>query len=241
MMAHALDTPAPATIILISGDRDFVYVVSILALRQYRIVVINPNASAHTRLRNQAEAVYRWPDDFLSDSSHPTSSVASGPGIPPPRGPNKNVPSILDDFGTTPASQRGSASMSGVFTLQLLPTQSPGASIPPTPPAPISPTSTPPESSMLPDKSNIPPEFKPLVKVLLQQHTLGNKRVEYLQLSTLLSEETCPLTGLYESAGVKRLRQYVKCAESHSIIHVVGDFRNGNAQIELCWPATSKK
>jgi len=40
MMAHAIDHPAPGTIMLISGDRDFVYAVSTLRLRRYRVIVI---------------------------------------------------------------------------------------------------------------------------------------------------------------------------------------------------------
>lgn len=78
-MAHAFDTPAPATIILISGDRDFVYAVSILALRRYRMVVINPKCT-HIGLKNSAEAVYQWPDDFLSDSSRTGIRDVPGPG-----------------------------------------------------------------------------------------------------------------------------------------------------------------
>ncbi|KAI0637218.1 limkain-b1-type NYN domain-containing protein, partial [Trametes polyzona] len=60
MMAHAMDNPAPATIILISGDRDFLYVVSTLSLRQYRIVLLAPK-SAYGGLKGQADAVYNWP------------------------------------------------------------------------------------------------------------------------------------------------------------------------------------
>jgi len=66
MMAYAIDTPAPATIILISGDRDFVYAVSILCLRQYSLVVLAP-AVAHSSLKAQATAVYAWPGDVLPE------------------------------------------------------------------------------------------------------------------------------------------------------------------------------
>ena len=66
MMAHAIDTPAPSTIILISGDRDFVYAVSVLGLRQYRVVLLAPRA-AHSSLKAQASTVYNWPDDCLPD------------------------------------------------------------------------------------------------------------------------------------------------------------------------------
>ena len=65
-MAHAIDNPAPMTIILISGDRDFVYAVSILSLRQYRVVLLAPRA-AYGGLKAQASAVYNWPDAFLPE------------------------------------------------------------------------------------------------------------------------------------------------------------------------------
>ncbi|KAI0781180.1 NYN domain-containing protein [Trametes elegans] len=64
MMAYAIDNPAPATIILISQDRDFVYAVSILSLRQYNIVLLAPKAT-YGGLKAQADAVYNWPEDFL--------------------------------------------------------------------------------------------------------------------------------------------------------------------------------
>lgn len=67
MMAFAIDTPAPATIILITGDRDFVYAVSILSLRQYRLVVLAPTA-AHGTLKGQAAEVYAWPADLLPEN-----------------------------------------------------------------------------------------------------------------------------------------------------------------------------
>ncbi|PIL23777.1 hypothetical protein GSI_13527 [Ganoderma sinense ZZ0214-1] len=66
MMAHAIDNPAPTTIVLISGDRDFIYAVSILSLRQYRIVLLAPRA-AYGGLKAQASAVHNWPDDFLPE------------------------------------------------------------------------------------------------------------------------------------------------------------------------------
>lgn len=78
-MAWAIDNPAPATIILISGDRDFVYAVSILSLRQYRIVLLAPR-SAHGGLKGQADVVYNWPEDFLPE----LPAVALSEATPPP-------------------------------------------------------------------------------------------------------------------------------------------------------------
>ena len=86
-MAYAIDNPSPTTIMLISGDRDFVYAVSILSLRQYRIVLLSPRAT-HISLKAQASAVYHWPDDVLPDFPSPDT-------ISRPRTVN---PETLEDF-----------------------------------------------------------------------------------------------------------------------------------------------
>ena len=64
MLAHVIDNPAPSTIILISGDRDFAYALSILRLRCYRVVLITlPNA--HQCLKAQASLCFDWVSDVL--------------------------------------------------------------------------------------------------------------------------------------------------------------------------------
>ncbi|KAI0831050.1 NYN domain-containing protein [Trametes gibbosa] len=90
MMAHAIDNPAPATIILISGDRDFVYAVSILSLRQYKIVLLAPR-NAHNGLKGQADVVYNWPDDFLPELPAVALSAASAP---PPSGQGRRMSTL---------------------------------------------------------------------------------------------------------------------------------------------------
>lgn len=98
MMTHAIDTPAPSTIMLISGDRDFVYAVSILGLRQYRIVLLAPRA-AHNSLKAQANAVYNWPEDFLPEPVAVVDPAAVGmTGATHCRRPSKSGPATLDDF-----------------------------------------------------------------------------------------------------------------------------------------------
>ncbi|EPQ58452.1 hypothetical protein GLOTRDRAFT_14924, partial [Gloeophyllum trabeum ATCC 11539] len=42
MVTYALDKPQPGTIILISGDRDFAYAVSVLRMRKWAVVVVMP-------------------------------------------------------------------------------------------------------------------------------------------------------------------------------------------------------
>ncbi|OBZ75647.1 hypothetical protein A0H81_04559 [Grifola frondosa] len=68
MLTYAIDTPAPATIILISGDRDFVYAVSVLRLRRYHVVLVAPHA-AHYSLRSQSSVVVDWDSDVLGKTA----------------------------------------------------------------------------------------------------------------------------------------------------------------------------
>lgn len=89
MLTYAIDTPAPATVMLISGDRDFVYAVSVLRLRQYHVVVIAPG-SAHSSLRSRASEVYDWDATIVNRSAAPlashgrssSASVEASAGIP---------------------------------------------------------------------------------------------------------------------------------------------------------------
>ena len=90
MMAHAIDNPAPTTMVLISGDRDFIYTVSILSLRRYRVVLLAPCA-VYTGIKAQVNAVYRWPDDFLPKPPPPAPqchvSEVNTSGSSRPQGP----------------------------------------------------------------------------------------------------------------------------------------------------------
>ncbi|KAI6006046.1 hypothetical protein EDD15DRAFT_2567286 [Pisolithus albus] len=46
MFAFAVDHPPPATVILVSGDRDYAYALSTLRLRNYKVVLITPYATS---------------------------------------------------------------------------------------------------------------------------------------------------------------------------------------------------
>ena len=63
-MAFAIDNPAPATVILVSGDRDFAYAASVLRLRRYRVVIIAPT-NLHMSLKAQASVFIDWNHDIL--------------------------------------------------------------------------------------------------------------------------------------------------------------------------------
>ncbi|TPX63068.1 hypothetical protein SpCBS45565_g06899 [Spizellomyces sp. 'palustris'] len=65
MMAFALDNGPPATIVLISGDRDFAYALSTLRNRQYHIILLTGKQGAHLSLKAQAHEVLDWRVDVL--------------------------------------------------------------------------------------------------------------------------------------------------------------------------------
>lgn len=70
MLAYAIDTPSPATVVVITGDRDFAYALSILKLRGYQIVLVTlPNA--HVSLTAQSSIRYDWQNDVLNPSVAP--------------------------------------------------------------------------------------------------------------------------------------------------------------------------
>jgi len=64
-MAFIKDNPAPATIILISGDRDFAYLLSTIRWRKYNVVLISNSFMTHESLTAQASVVYDWQSDVL--------------------------------------------------------------------------------------------------------------------------------------------------------------------------------
>ncbi|CAA7265191.1 unnamed protein product [Cyclocybe aegerita] len=89
MLAHAIDNPPPSTtIILISGDRDFAYALSILSLRRYHVVLLTL-ANAHPSLTMQAAVCYDWVSEVIDvvDSPKSQSGITgrAGQGVNDPR------------------------------------------------------------------------------------------------------------------------------------------------------------
>ena len=76
MLAFAVDHPSPATIILITGDRDYAYAVSVLKLRKYQVILVVPSSS-HTPpcLESQASLVIDWGAAVLKSRTEPAGST----------------------------------------------------------------------------------------------------------------------------------------------------------------------
>ncbi|KIM48862.1 hypothetical protein M413DRAFT_438036 [Hebeloma cylindrosporum] len=76
MLAYAIDNPAPSTLVLISGDRDFAYALSILRLRRYQVVLVTLS-TAHPSLTSQASICFDWLNDILDIQKSPPGQSTS--------------------------------------------------------------------------------------------------------------------------------------------------------------------
>jgi hypothetical protein len=74
-MAFIKDNPAPATVVLISGDRDFAYLLSTIRWRKYNVVLISNSFMTHESLSTQASFLYDWQSDILK--TRPPSKLPS--------------------------------------------------------------------------------------------------------------------------------------------------------------------
>jgi hypothetical protein len=75
MLAFAIDHPVPATIMLITGDRDYAYAVSTLKLRKYQVVLVVPSPQASLCLQSQASVVIDWGAAVLRTRTEAENSV----------------------------------------------------------------------------------------------------------------------------------------------------------------------
>ncbi|KAF1320965.1 hypothetical protein FI667_g12181, partial [Globisporangium splendens] len=92
MLAFAIDNPAPATIVLISGDSDFGYALSVLVNRNYKVILI----TQHMGLPTQASVLLDWKSDVLHvgedgsrkspvhEITQPVQATASRSTVPQP-------------------------------------------------------------------------------------------------------------------------------------------------------------
>ena len=79
MLAFALDHPAPATVILITGDRDFAYATSVLRARRYRVIILSlPHI--HETLKAQADEWLEW-DTAVQDFRDVLCLMMGTPGF----------------------------------------------------------------------------------------------------------------------------------------------------------------
>ncbi|KAJ7752060.1 DUF537-domain-containing protein [Mycena metata] len=97
MLAYAMDHPTPATIFLISGDRDFAYAVSVLRLRRFEVVVLS--LTAHISLKSLASAWLSWNTHVLAYCTSGTAESPTATRGPPTGGQIPSPPRRASYFG----------------------------------------------------------------------------------------------------------------------------------------------
>ncbi|KIJ69488.1 hypothetical protein HYDPIDRAFT_106117 [Hydnomerulius pinastri MD-312] len=117
MLAFAVDHSAPATVVLITGDRDYAYAVSTLRLRKYKVVLIVPS-SPHipTCLESQASLAIDWSTAVLRTRAEATNPFVRQPYLDLDADLvtqlAREVRDLLDDSNTTASSSSSGPSTS---------------------------------------------------------------------------------------------------------------------------------
>ncbi len=115
MLAFAIDHPPPATIVLISGDRDFVYALSVLRNRKYNIVLIVPNKGASPVLKSQTDVVLEWRYDVLSQDVGLAMQTSPTSMIPQISSPEKSPSSSNSSGPSLPSTNSAQMSTNGMI------------------------------------------------------------------------------------------------------------------------------
>ena len=145
-MAFIKDNPPPATVILISGDRDFAHLLSTVRWRKYNVVLISNSPMTHESLTVQASVVYDWESDVLKTRPPPRpplpgsqalSSVVSTttPQVSDNLPESDAHPVGLPKGHVAPAVQPLTLSHSPVDTITIHTTRPRHATLPSTPPS----------------------------------------------------------------------------------------------------------
>ncbi|KZV99017.1 hypothetical protein EXIGLDRAFT_831793 [Exidia glandulosa HHB12029] len=106
MITWAWDNPTGSTVVIVTGDNDFAYTMSLLRRRKIKVVLIAPMAVAHHTLKAQASVVVEWvtsppqPSYARADSKRKTLAVPSH--TTPPTSDPEPTTSENELSGSTP-------------------------------------------------------------------------------------------------------------------------------------------
>ncbi|KAL1717289.1 NYN domain-containing protein [Schizophyllum commune] len=88
ILLFALDNPAPATLVLISGDRDFAYTAAVLRRRHYNVILIcRSQPGPHRTLLSQVASHVDWATEILG-FNEPEYDVRRRPPMQTPASPS---------------------------------------------------------------------------------------------------------------------------------------------------------
>lgn len=227
IMAYAIDVPPPARIVLLSGDRDFAYPMSLIRGRGYQVVLITPPVGAVPILKASANHVSRWRQDVLGmDRDGFGRPYEMGPSTPHKRSSSPGPYNRSSSPGpyTRPVSPGGSN--------RSAPTNGTRA-----PSTPASSAATPAAAEMRvtssltgPGAGPVAPVFAPLVQALEECKAEGQPR-------PLRSKVAVKLTAIdkdiYEKAGAAAWRDYIAVAEAAGIVVLGSQGKTGTEWVAL--------
>lgn len=203
ILAFALDVPPPARIVLLSGDRDFAYPLSLIRGRGYQVVLITPPVGAVPILKASANYVARWRQDVLG-------MERDGFGKPyEPSTPSKrsSSPGPATNGRTTPTSNRPTTPTPSTPSATNAPATS-GVSATPAPSTAVT-------SLLGPGAPPVPAVFAPLVQALGEAQKEGNSRPLRSRIALRLTSID---KDVYEKAGAASWRDYIAVAEAAGIV-----------------------
>ncbi|KZS95379.1 hypothetical protein SISNIDRAFT_464423 [Sistotremastrum niveocremeum HHB9708] len=218
MLFHAMDNPS-STIILISGDRDFAYAMSVLRHRRYDIVLIAPD-SAHGSLIEQASHILKW-DQMISKA--PTSSSSSMPGLSSNTQTDTKSSVKVQPESSKPNVLVGAAQEKGMKGTADSATPSP-------PPQTSNVLQGHPSSSC---NTTIQNQFLPLIQVLKDdyQKTGNTQSSRSLVAAQLLHKDP----DIYKRIGISNFTKYAKLASAAQVVILGHDaLQRGYSWIALC-------
>ncbi|SPC63839.1 uncharacterized protein UHOD_00816 [Ustilago sp. UG-2017b] len=204
LLAYAIDQPAPSTVVLISGDRDFAYPLGILRNRGYSVVLVTPPIGAVPILEASANVVMSWRQDVLGVQTNkdgkPYSSYSNtGPNTPSKNGQYSsssnqhasNQPSGGTSIGKPPGALKHQDRRPSNRTLQL---------------------------------------FDPLIKLLEQIKKEGNSK----PLRSMVAARLVQLDrGIFVRAGAAKWAEYAAVAEAAGIVNLGSSGATGHEWVAL--------
>lgn len=209
LLAFALDVPPPARIVLLSGDRDFAYPLSLIRGRGYQVVLITPPIGAVPILEASANHVARWRQDVLGVETN-------GYGRPYASTPSRGLPR------SSSPGPHGRPKSPKPQSTPMAPSRSQESS---TPSAPA--TST---SLSGPGAGPVPRVFVPLVQALDEAKREGDLRPLRSKIAIRLVVID---KDIYEKAGAASWRDYVEVAVAAGIVVLGSGHASGSEWIAL--------
>ncbi|EST06471.1 NYN domain, limkain-b1-type [Kalmanozyma brasiliensis GHG001] len=203
-LSFAIDQAAPATVVLISGDRDFAYPLGILRNRGYNVVLVTPPIGAPPILEASANVVMSWRQDVLGVQTNKDGKLYSTYSNAGPHTPSKQAHSH------TAAGHAPSTSTHN------------GSSVP-KPPGALA------HQDRRPSNRTVQ-LFGPLIKLLEQIKKEGNSKPLRSAVAARLVQQD---RSIFLNAGAAKWAEYAAVAEAAGIVTLGSNGQAGYEWVSL--------